>query len=395
MVGNYRRCQRISNAFKPNVNCAFAINNLCQYAAMKHNLPGKDSFHIQPPVKVGRGMIRVSIFTSVPSLLRLLGQDPDQVLGELGLNPDLLSDPDNTFPFATAGALLEHCVIKTRCKHFGLLLGQRGNPATLGVTGQLTLISTDVGSALHNLCDYLYHHDRGAAPSLAVTGDLAVFSYAIYEQDVPASDQIYAGAMAVACQILRSLCGTDWHPAEVRLPFRRPDDTQPFKDFFKAPVRFGDEQAALVFPAGWLLHPLNSADGASHRRIKEILAANDSRELVDQVRSILRSMLVGGNVSEAALANALGMSRRTLIRRLRAENSSFHEISRNVRQQVACQMLRDTDAPIADVSRSLGYVSASPFIRAFKQRTGLTPASWRLHQTSSLKNNSSSNDRVG
>jgi hypothetical protein len=83
-------------------------------------------------------MLRVSILTEIPPLLRELGHDPGQVLAEAGLDPALLNDPDNTIPFHAVGALIENCVMLTGCDHFGLLLGQRGGAETsisLGYAG--------------------------------------------------------------------------------------------------------------------------------------------------------------------------------------------------------------------------------------------------------------------
>jgi AraC-like DNA-binding protein len=348
--------------------------------AMKERVPAEAGFYARPPVRVDRGMLRVSVFTGVPALLRLLNQDPDKVLGDFGLDPALLNDPDNMLPFATAGALLKHCVAKTGCAHFGLLLGQQSNPATLGMIEQLLLCSADVGTALSNLVHHLHHHDRGAIATLAVAGDLVEFGYHIIEHDVPARDQFYAGALAVTCRIMRSLCGKYWHPSEILLPFKIPKDTRPFSAFFKAPVRFDQEQATLDFPAVWLKQPLRSADNLACFEVERLLKAEGSFELTDQVSRTVTSLLFAGGrgrASEEAIACALAMSRRTLIRRLRIEGSSFNEIVRAVHQEISCQLLGDTGIPIADIASMLGYAGASSFTRAFKTWTGSSPAIWR------------------
>jgi AraC-like DNA-binding protein len=322
-------------------------------------------------------MLRVSILVEVPHLLRQLGQDPDLVLDEVGLDPALLHDPDNTLAFRAAGALLEHCVMRTGCRHFGLLLGQRGSPATIGMVGQLIRHSTNVDAALRNLIKYMHHHDRGAVPTFSVSRGFAALGYAILEHDIPASDQIFAASLAVAYQIMRELCGADWRPSEVLFPFRSPHDTGPFERFFQAPVRFAGEQAALMFPADWLGCALSGTDPGVHQEIKTALQDVDRPDLADHVRRVVRGMLVNGGASEEGVAHTFAMSRRTLIRRLQAEGLSFHTILRNVRLEVAAQLLRDTDNSIADIATAVGYAGASPFTRAFKRWTGMPPASWR------------------
>jgi AraC-like DNA-binding protein len=322
-------------------------------------------------------MMRVSILTELPSLLQEMGQDPDRLLGELGLDPVLLVDPENTLPFRVAGNLLSHCVMRTGCAHFGLLLGQRGGTATLGMVGLLARSSPDVGSALRNLIKHLHHHDQGAVPSLSVNGNTALLGYAIYEKEVPASDQIYAGSMAITFRIMRELCGRGWRPSEVCLPFRRPRDEGPFRQFFGTALRFDAEQAALVFRAAWLNRTLLGADHEIQRRVETLLDAQERSEFATRAKRMVRTLVGSGHISEESLASMFGMSRRTLIRQLRQEGTSFLTLLKEIRLEMACQLLRDTDNPVLHIAATLGYAGASPFTRAFKTWTGHTPADWR------------------
>jgi AraC-like DNA-binding protein len=324
-------------------------------------------------------MMRVSILTELPSLLREMGQDPDRLLDELGLDPVLLIDPENILPFRVTGNLLSHCVTRTGCPHFGLLLGQRGGTATLGMVGLLARSSPDVGSALRNLIKHLHHHDQGAVPNLSFKGNTALLGYAIYETEVPASDQIYAASMAIAFRIMRELCGNGWRPSEVWLPFRKPRDATPFRQFFLAPLRFDAEQAGLIFSASWLNHPLYGADRKIQQHVKTVLETHMRSEFTTHARRVMRAMLAHGNLSEDHLAHHFSVSRRTLIRQLQQEGTSFRTLLKEMRHEVACLMLRDTDNAIEHIASSQGYANASSFTRAFRNWTGQAPADWRKH----------------
>jgi AraC-like DNA-binding protein len=331
--------------------------------------------------KVAAGMLRVGILTNVPPVLRELGHDPDRTLAEIGMNAAMLADPDALIPFREVGTLLQHCVTRTGCDHLGLLVGERGNAATTGMVGLLVRNAPDVGTALADLLRYLHHHDRGGVPSLEVAGGRATLGYHIYEPDVPAADQVHAGGIAIALRIMQDLCGRGWHPTEVHLPFRRPVDTEAYRRVFKAPLRFDAEQAALVFPARWLTHRLPGAAPDLQREMKSLLGARGQADLADHVRRAVRATLGSREISEEDLAHALNVSRRTLIRHLEAEGVSFSALVQRVRLEVACQLLRDTDRPVAEVAESLGYAGTSPFRRAFKRWTGQTPTEWRARET--------------
>lgn len=334
---------------------------------------------------VPEGQLRASVLTAVPGLLRELGHDPEEVLREAGMDAPLLSDPENLLPFQGVGALLDHCVARTGCSHFGLLVGQRSRVSMLGVLGLLVENSPDVGTALRTLVQHLHLHDRGAVPTLAVAGGSAILGYFIYQKDVPAAEQIYAGAIGVACNIMRALCGAEWHPDEVRFPFRKPDDTGPFRRFFRASLRFDAEHAALVFPATWLQRPVSTFD-VRVRNAAEALAAvlqgKQHGSIVAKARRALCAMLVSGHASEEELALAFAMHRRTLNRRLRSEGTTFRELRDDVRLDIARQMLKNTETPVAEIASRLNYGSASAFSRAFRRRCGCNPTEWRASNSS-------------
>lgn len=337
--------------------------------------PGQ--MHAAALPKVNAGMLRVGILTQLPSLLYDLGHEPDRMLAEIGIDPALLKDPDTPIPFLSAGRLMDHCVKRTARTDLGILLGERGNAKTLGAVGLLLSHSPDVGSALAALVNYLHHHDRGAVPTFARAGSQALLGYAIYERDVAASEQIYATALGIGMRIMQELCGPDWHPGEVHFPFRKPENTEAYKRLFRAPLRFDADRATLVFPASWLKHPLPEAIPKVRHEVKELLDGNGHQKVSELARRVIRSMLVQGEVSEAALAKILNMSRRTLNRRLESEGTQFLELLQEVRLDAACQLLRHTDNPVSDIAVSLGYAGAAPFRRAFKRWTGLNPGDWR------------------
>ena len=240
--------------------------------------------------------------------------------------------------------------------------------------------SPTVGDALHSLVRHLHLQDRGAAPLLTVDGDIAVLSYAIYEPGVVRTDQISDAAIATIVKLMRTLCGPEWFPAEVLLPRSPPADLTPYQRLFKAPVRFNEETAALVFPARWLDHRIAGADAVVHdlfmERIAELEAVPDV-DFRDDLRRILRSRLLSRNCSAGTIADLFSMHRRTLNRRLSAEGTGFRTIVEEMRFEIACQMLAGTMMPVVQIAAALSFSEASAFSRAFRRWSGQTPTAWR------------------
>ena len=84
-----------------------------------------------------------------------------------------------------------------------------------------------------------------------------------------------------------------------------------------------------------------------------------------------------------ALAEKIGMSARTLRRRLKNEGSTFREVLKEIRYGLAREYLANTHLPMDEISLLLGYTEAGNFSHAFKRWSGLSPSLWRQHADSS------------
>ena len=326
-------------------------------------------------------MLRIGATMGVPEVLGDLGANPTEVLAEVGLGLELFDDPNNRIAFTARGRMLEHCAKRTGCPHFGLLVGQKAGLSSLGLVGLLARYLPDVGLALKSLMRFMHLHVRGATTTLAIGPELAELEYQIYQSGARGNDQVGAGAVAVAHNILCDLCGNDFKPIEARFAHREPENLEPFRKFFRAPLRFNSEQYAVVFSVKWLDRPLG--DGSSellHLLRMEIdrLELGLADDFVQQVRTLLRTTLVTGHASADQVAELLSMNRRTLNRHLNTQGLSFRKLVDEVSFEIARQLLEDTDTEILQIASSLGYSNASAFTRAFRRWSSTTPAKWRL-----------------
>jgi AraC-like DNA-binding protein len=320
---------------------------------------------------------RVGGLVEVPGLLRAFGVQPAEVLSHVGLSTDALDHMDNRIAFATADALLGECVARTGCPHFGVLIGSRWGLAQFGALGELMRHSPTVGEALRSLAIYQrLNSDVGAVFVLEHEGTLSV-GYALYRQPVRHPDQIYDVAMAITCNLLRELCGARWTASEVMFSRAAPLDQTPYRQHFRAPLRFDREHSAVRFAAHWQEQPIRGADPERRRALSAAFEATDSGQLILQLHRALRLLLLTGTSSGDALAQTLSMHRRTLNRRLRAQGTTFQKVLDEVRFEVARHLLEHTRSPIEEVAAALCYADVSAFMHAFRRWTGTTPAQWR------------------
>lgn len=330
---------------------------------------------IQPPV----GLCRPGVAQAVYSALVELGADPDKFVAEVGLNPGLF-DRGARVTYASLGRLIAHGADRTGCPHLGILVGRRSTLASLGPLGLLMRHSDTVGDALRALETHSGAQNWGAVVGLAIDSDVAVLSYCPYGPDAEGAPLHSERALATTTTIIRILAGSGSALLEVLLPRSMPRDSAPYRDFFRAPVRFDQEMAALVFPARLLTQCIEGADPAVRRRAEDRirrLEAKQSSNLTDDLRQYLRAQVTRQRCKAEQVAHLRLVSLRTLSRHLRSEGTTFRQLANEAQCQVAKQLLTDTSMTMAQVSAILDFSEPAAFSHAFRRWSGMTPSAWR------------------
>ena len=89
-----------------------------------------------------------------------------------------------------------------------------------------------------------------------------------------------------------------------------------------------------------------------------------------RVRSALTELMPGGACTIEAVSEKLGMSKRTLQRKLSEENTTFQKQLNSTREILAVHYIRNTDMTTNDIAYLLGYQELNSFLRAFSTWTG-------------------------
>jgi AraC-like DNA-binding protein len=140
--------------------------------------------------------------------------------------------------------------------------------------------------------------------------------------------------------------------------------------------------SALVLDPASLTVPVVNADARLLdllRRYSDDLLARRARkdDLVARAERWILENLHTGDVGAARLARTLGMSDRTLARRLAADGLTPAGLVDGLRRQLANRYLAEHAFPLARITYLLGYSDLSAFTRAFRRWTGQTPSRWR------------------
>lgn len=152
-----------------------------------------------------------------------------------------------------------------------------------------------------------------------------------------------------------------------------------YERIFQVPVTFGSSTNALQIDEALL----SSCEfPASPRYVTDVLRDHAeallqqlerSQTIRDRVERLLIPMLQTGEVRIDATAGALGLSRQTLFRRLRADGVTFEQVLDELRHKLALNYLGVNKASVKQTARLVGYSDPSAFSRAFKRWTGVSP----------------------
>lgn len=329
-----------------------------------------------PPVPT----LRISAAWGLPGLAQELGFDLGRALKDADLPADLFSSRENLATYAQVERLLLACEQRSGRDDFGLLLGQRSRLADMGLAGQAALCAATAGEGLRRFIEHFNLHDTAATVTLLESGEYAIFAYGVSEHGLGDTRHFQLAGVTIACNILQDLFGPEWRPVEVKFATRSPSDTRPCQRYFHARVAFDADESSIVFARHWLTRPLPPVGAQQQREIEQAVRRQRAQMRADFpgiVRRVLRKQVLLGDVSMPAVAARLAIHRRTLDRYLQRHGLTFGTVLESVREDVARQLLHDTNLPIQQVAETVRFASAASFSTAFRRRTGMTPREFR------------------
>ena len=173
------------------------------------------------------------------------------------------------------------------------------------------------------------------------------------------------------------------NPIAVHFVHRRLPQSSEIEKFFGCRIEFAANTDRIIFDKKAKQLRLVAADPHLNELLlhycEQGLAYRRAREgpLQIAVENAIAPLLPHGKAQLGAVAQTLGVSSRTLARRLAAEGLSFGEILSQLRSDLATHYLSDPNLPISEIAWLLGYKSVSAFSHAYKRSTEMNPSKMR------------------
>jgi AraC-like DNA-binding protein len=325
--------------------------------------------------------MRVSIVVvrAILAELRRRGIASEQLLSELRLDQVALLDLHTRVSFEQVDQLVMRAIALTGDEGLGLTIGSRSPDNMLQILGHLIVASRTMREAQAVFHRYAVLVAEGVTWGLHEQGKLAAFSY---ECPIGTAATTRFGAECVllfAARIGSQFApDPDKRPLEVSFQHEAPSYADRYLRLFGCPVHFGRPRNEIVFSQRLLDIPQLHADATVCSALRDtaerlLRDVNSPRSVAERIRLQLHYQPNLAAVDVAHMARSVGLTRRSLRRRLADEGVSLSGLIDEERCRVACSELACVDASIKQVAERVGFSEPSAFHRAFKRWTGMTP----------------------
>jgi AraC-like DNA-binding protein len=311
-----------------------------------------------------------------------MGYSTQVCLRGTGISLAQLADADSRMTLAQELAFYRNTLELSGDPAIGLKLGELFLPQRYGLFGYALLsaatfrhaltLTQKFGQLTFSFFTFSYGFSGGRA--WFAMGDPPPFEQALV-------DLYLDRDMSAAIVDFGEIVGQPFRPLEVHLSHDGHGRRQVYEKYFGCELCFGREAGRFVFPSSLLDEPLPQSDPESSSQLQQqcqVLIGKLSKHgrFVDHVRMLILSR-PGYFPDIDYVAEKLGMSVRTLRRRLQVQDSSYRSLLDEIRYGLAQEYLGTTGLPMEEIATLLGYTEPGNFTHAFRRWSGTSPTAWR------------------
>ncbi len=334
-----------------------------------------------PPLTRARPKVRNTLARGICRDLRAARIDPAPLLRQAGVAQNAVKDDDAWLAYESHAKLLECAADELKDPYYGLGLANRVEPKEFGALAYIGLSSRTLEDALRNLERYLAVHTEAWRIRIVVEGDEAAILLIPARPDYSHYDQAAEVGIGVLVRAYQYFLGDRLRPLEIAFVhgLKPARSKVKIEKMLGCPVAFGRTQAQILLDRQSLRLPIRTADDHLLKILKahctSVLSEQkpEQASLTAQISQAIADLLPSGRAKAKLVARELGMTERTLHRRLALEGTSFGELHETLCSSLARKYLGEQQLTVKQVAFLLGYSDQSAFGVAFRRWTGRTP----------------------
>jgi AraC-like DNA-binding protein len=304
--------------------------------------------------------------------------DPGPLLAQTGISLLKLGEEPKRVGAESQVRFLEIAAKALGDSALGLHLAQHFDLRECGMLYYVLAASPNLGEAIRNLARYLAVSNEGIRLGVSESKKSTVLAV---NYKIPRhTDRLFAEyGYAVVVRACRELTDRNISPKAVTFIHGRNTNRAEFDRFYGCPVRFNATADTMVFPTEFLSIPILTSDKHLLQILKdaceEVLAKRGKvfSTLRAMVENEIVQLLPHGKAQVEKVASNLGMSNRTLARRLSEEGTSYAAILDELRRDLSARYLKDPVMSLNQIAWLLGYSMVTSLNHAFRRWTGSSP----------------------
>jgi AraC-like DNA-binding protein len=334
----------------------------------------------------GFGLKRLSAVPSTAGAMTRLacaklteaGIELTPLLERAGLTREQIDDDKARIPVRSQIRLVDLAADAMQDECFGFHLSCDFDLRRMGLLYYVMASSETLGDSLHRVVRYSTMANEGISLRLRDEAGVAMtFTYVGVDRHSDRHQiEFWITSLVRICQ---QLTGRHLIPTHVKMIHDGENNSPELNAFLGRNVMFGAEADEVAFAGSVKDLPVVSGDPYLHELLiqycEEALSHRHTSQskLRSHLENEIVQLLALGKAQMGEIARQLGMSQRTLARRLSSEGLTFAGILADLRIDLANRHLADEDLAISQIAWLLGYQEVSAFTHAFKRRTGKTP----------------------
>jgi AraC-like DNA-binding protein len=201
-----------------------------------------------------------------------------------------------------------------------------------------------------------------------------------YRRGVALSNEATFSASVV---VLQAITETDIAPIGVSFKHRASTDLKSYRAAFKCPILFDQADNFITYRTSDLETRTAKADASINRFLVERVEEEtkgikiSSNKIAADVENLIMDALPSGIPSLDKIGRHMGMSSRTLTRRLSESGLSYRDLVKQTQEKISKDLLRHSPRSVSEIAFQTGFSEQSAFSRAFKRWTGQSPLEYR------------------
>ena len=327
--------------------------------------------------------VRAGTLSRYVETARQVGLNPHQQLKTAGIDPRVLKTPEARLPARVVARLLEDSAAAADCPTFGLRLALAWRLSDIGPTSLMLTHQPTLRAALSALARHRHRITDAAAAHFRPVGDVFIIPVQVFIDSPRQAFQFHEYAVGQLVKICRAALGARWFPDSANFGHRGPDDRGLYHRLFGPNVNFSAGFDGLACSKGDMDRVNANWDEVISQyaeQFAETIPSIVEETIAHEVRRAVYVLMPIDCASLSGVAKSLGLTERTLQRRLDDEGVDFSNLLNDIKRDSAARYLSRRDLALDRVAELVGYSSVSTFTRWFSSQHGVSPAAWRKSQ---------------